>query len=462
MQFNHGLRIQRSALLSRHVSSATEIEEEVTRSNRSPNVLVLNAYWLGLSFMWNSIHPLILPLLILQLGGLAPNTAYGMLTFLGLCIALVIQPVSGALSDYTRTRWGRRRPWMMAGTGLSILWLIAMVASRSYLGIAISYIGLQLCSNLAHGPAQGLIPDLVPDDRRGVASGIKNLCEMLGVIAASLVISRLVGVSSTALIVATLLISTVLLGSLAVTGQGIHEEINGTQAPIIHYSLWQQIKEVMNIRLREHGSYAKLLASRFCVFLGIYAVQAFAFFYFMDVLRIEAPARAMGSMMTVIGISVLVAVYPAGLLSERWGRKRLSLVACGIVAFGMALLTVLRQPGWIPVLGVVIGVGMGIFNSVNWAWATDLVPASEAGKYLGLSNLATAGSAASARLFGPLIDLVNHWSPNTGYLVLFVIATLATLVGFWITLRVPETRIIPQSQEQVAQGTVAHRSDPVP
>ena len=433
----------------------------MTRKDNPPNVIVLNAYWLGLSFMWNSIHPLILPLLILQLGGLAPNTAYGMLTFLGLCIALAIQPVSGALSDYTRTRWGRRRPWMIAGTMLSILWLVAMVASRSYLGIAISYIGLQLCSNLAHGPAQGLIPDLVPDDRRGVASGVKNLLEMLGVIAASLIISRLVGTSTAALVAATLLISVVLLAGLAVTGRGIHEDLDEIPSPVAPHSLGQQIKDVMNIRVREHGGYAKLLASRFCMFLGIYAVQSFAFFYFMDVLRIEAPARAMGSMMTVIGISVLVAVYPAGLLSERWGRKRLSLAACGIVACGMALLTVLRQPGWIPVLGVLIGVGMGIFNSVNWAWATDLVPASEAGKYLGLSNLATAGSAASSRLFGPLIDLVNRWSPNTGYLVLFVIATLATLVGLWITLRVPETRLPPSAPEQVVQGRVTHRSDPV-
>ncbi len=433
----------------------------MTRNDNPPNVIVLNAYWLGLSFMWNSIHPLILPLLILQLGGLAPNTAYGMLTFLGLCIALAIQPVSGALSDYTRTRWGRRRPWMIAGTMLSILWLVAMVASRSYLGIAISYIGLQLCSNLAHGPAQGLIPDLVPDDRRGVASGVKNLLEMLGVIAASLIISRLVGTSTAALVAATLLISVVLLAGLAVTGRGIHEDLDEMPSPVAPHSLGQQIKDVMNIRVREHGGYAKLLASRFCMFLGIYAVQSFAFFYFMDVLRIEAPARAMGSMMTVIGISVLVAVYPAGLLSERWGRKRLSLAACGIVACGMALLTVLRQPGWIPVLGVLIGVGMGIFNSVNWAWATDLVPASEAGKYLGLSNLATAGSAASSRLFGPLIDLVNRWSPNTGYLVLFVIATLATLVGLWITLRVPETRLPPSAPEQVVQGRVTHRSDPV-
>ncbi len=413
------------------------------RQTGAANVIVLNAFWLGLSFMWNSIHPLILPLLILELGSRAPNTTYGILTFAGLLAALAVQPISGALSDYTMSAWGRRRPWMVAGTLLNVVWLIALIGSRSLLGIALSYMGLQLCSNLAHGPAQGLIPDLVSEDRRGIASGIKSLMEMLGVIAASLSVSRLVGTSPAGLLAAGLLVSLVLLAGLAVTGLGIREAPGAAQPHAAPHSLWLQIRDIFGVQVREHAGYARLLLSRFCVFLGSYTVQGFAFYYFMDVLEIEAPARTVGSLMTIIGISVLLSVYPAGLLSERWGRKRLSLVACSIVAVGMALLAILRQPGWIPALGAIIGVGMGIFNSVNWAWATDLVPANEAGKYLGLSNLATAGSAATSRLFGPLIDLVNGWAPNAGYMLLFVVATLGALAGFWITLRVPETRVAP-------------------
>lgn len=406
--------------------------------------MAINAYFLGLSFMWNSIHPLVLPLQIWELGGRAPATAYGLLTFVGLVVALVVQPISGALSDYTETDWGRRRPWMIAGALLSVLWLFAMVRSRSYLGIALSYMGLQLCSNLAHGPAQGLIPDLIPKERHGVASGAKGLLEMVGVIGASLVISRIVGPSPAALLRTALLVSLVLLAGLAVTSLGIRESPRARTNQATPHSVWLQMKDIMNIRVREHAGYAKLLLSRFCVFLGSYAVQAFAFYYFLDVLRVESPARTVGTLMTVVGISVLVSVYPAGLLSERWGRRRLSLAACGIVALGMALLAILRQPGWIPALGVLIGVGMGMFNTVNWAWATDLVPANEAGKYLGLSNLATAGSAAASRLFGPLIDLINSWAPGGGYIMLFAAATLAALAGFWVTLRVPETRVPTQ------------------
>ena len=147
----------------------------------------------------------------------------------------------------------------------------------------------------------------------------------------------------------------------------------------------------------------------------------------------------MGRLMSVIGISVLVIAYPAGLLSERWGRKRVSLVACGMSGIGMALLTLFPHSGMILALGALIGIGIGAFTSVNWAWATDLVPAQEAGKYLGLSNIATAGAAACSRLLGPVIDLLNNVRPDAGYSALFLMATLAAFVSLMLIAAIPES-----------------------
>ena len=82
-----------------------------------PQMLVLNAYWVGLSFMWNSLHPIILPAVLLNyVPDAKKNTYLGLLTFLGLILAMVIQPLSGALSDGWKSRFGRRRPLMVLGT----------------------------------------------------------------------------------------------------------------------------------------------------------------------------------------------------------------------------------------------------------------------------------------------------------------------------------------------------------
>jgi MFS family permease len=201
-----------------------------------------------------------------------------------------------------------------------------------------------------------------------------------------------------------------------------------------------RLRAILRIKLRGHGSYVRLLVTRFAVLLGTYAVQSFALYYVRDAFQMANPARVIGRFMVVIALSVTVAAYPAGVLSERWGRRGLSIAACAMTGIGMILLAFTRDLYAFWFIGALIGLGMGIFSSVNWAWATDLVPRSEAGKYLGLSNLATAGSAATSRLFGPFIDLANAQHANAGYLMLFVLAAAGAFVALVLTTAIPETR----------------------
>lgn len=403
--------------------------------------LTLNAYWFGLSFMWNSLHPIVLPVLLLPfVAEEAKNTRYGMLTFVGLIVALVVQPLSGALSDHTRHRMGRRRPWILLGTAVDVVWLLTLALARSYWVIAVGYVLLQFSSNLAHGPAQGLIPDLVPKHRRGIAAGMKNLFDMIGVIAAALVTGRIVGGAVSPSWPAMAAIAIVLLASMTVTLVGARETPATDAGGGRELSVWRQARSILSVDMRAHREYGRLLLSRFLVLLGVFSVQSFALYYFRDALQMEAPARMVGDLMTAVGLAIALSAYPSGALSERWGRKAPSVIACVMAAVGMGLLSITRDTKGILVLGCFIGLGMGTFASVNWAWATDLVPATEAGKYLGLSNLATAGSAATSRLLGPLIDSVNARLPNAGYSMLFVLASLAAMTGSIVALFIPETR----------------------
>ncbi len=90
-----------------------------------PQLLVLNAYWVGLSFMWNALHPIILPAILLNyVPDAQKNTYLGLMTFVGLMIAMVVQPISGALSDGWVSKWGRRRPLMVIGTLLDFVFLV--------------------------------------------------------------------------------------------------------------------------------------------------------------------------------------------------------------------------------------------------------------------------------------------------------------------------------------------------
>ena len=191
---------------------------------RHAHPIAINAYWVGVSFMWNALHPIVLPVLLLSFASESTkNTSYGLLTFFGMIVALLVQPISGALSDRTRHHLGRRRPWIIAGTLLDLVFLSALVLAPNYWTMALSYVLLQFSSNLAHGPGQGLIPDLMPADRRGVASGAKSALEMAGTIAAALTAGRLM--SGTVLHPGIMLaaMAGLLLAGMAVTCLGAPE-----------------------------------------------------------------------------------------------------------------------------------------------------------------------------------------------------------------------------------------------
>jgi Na+/melibiose symporter-like transporter len=405
---------------------------------KTRDYVTMNIYWFGLAFMWNGLHPIVLPALLLRFAPEAlKNTYLGGMTFAGLILAMVIQPLSGALSDRTRSRWGRRRPWILAGTLFSLVFLAGMALTANLWSLVVAYLFLQIGSNATHGPAQGLIPDLVPNERRGLASGIKNLFEMVGLIVTSLVMGQLMESRNPALAFA------IIGGVLAISSLITLLTPSESSAPDAEKpAAGNSLRTLFRVDLRRYPDYAWLLISRFFILLGIYAVQAFAQYFIRDRLRVPDPATVTGNLMATLGIALTLLVFPAGLLSDRFGRKRLNLFSGALAALGIFLVILVRDVSTLYIFGGIIGMATGIFLSVNWALATDLIPTEEAGKYLGLSNLATAGAGAASRLAGPLIDGLNALRPGAylGYPALFILASASTLLGTLLLLSAVSTQ----------------------
>jgi Na+/melibiose symporter-like transporter len=400
--------------------------------------IAINVYWFGLAFLWNALHPIVLPALLLQYVPEAlKNTYLGGMTFVGLFLAMVIQPLAGALSDNTRTQWGSRRPWMLFGTLFSLVFLALMAMTGKFWGLVTGYLLLQLASNAAHGPAQGLIPDLVPATHRGVASGVKNLFDMGGLVVTSLVAGQLMHDDNPHL--AFGIIGGVLAISTLITFLGTHEAPftpNGARKPK------SDLRRLFRVDLKLYPAYRRLLFSRFMILLGIYVVQSFAQYYIRDWLRIPNAVAVTGNLMATIGVTLTLLVFPAGWLSDRFGRMRLNIGGGALAALGLVLLVFAQSVTALYIFGAIIGIATGTFLSVNWALATDLIPQDEAGKYLGLSNLATAGAGAFSRLAGPLIDGFNAVMPGKylGYPAVFLIAAACTLTGTVLLSRLKTER----------------------
>ena len=399
-------------------------------------VIAINVYAFAISFMWNSLHPLVMPYLIARLEPDFKNTFLGLITAAGLVVATIVQPLAGGLSDRSRSRWGRRRPYILGGTMFDVVFLAMIAVSGSSWLLLITYCLLQTSSNVAHGPYQGLIPDLIPANKKGIASGVKNLVELIALVLGSAIIGSLLGNDHVG--AALFVMGAVLLATMLITLVVVKEEpatTDASDAAVPPLTLAGVFTE-----LRRNSVFAWFILSRFLILAGLAAVRTFAQNYIQDVLHADNPAALAGSLMTVLGISVLVVCLPAGYLADRFGRKRLNVLSALIGAVGTALMLGIGSYTHLVIFGSIVGVAVGIFMSANWALAMDLIPAKEAALFLGLTNLATAGSGAVAGLLGPLIDSINHATPGQGYSALFAVSALAWLLGGIILIRLPIKR----------------------
>jgi MFS family permease len=411
------------------------------------DLLVLNAYWVGLSFMWNGLHVILLPAILLKI---APenlkNTYLGLLTFGGLIIAMVVQPISGAMSDRWRSAWGRRRPLAVMGTTFDLVFL-AWLANAGGLGwLIVGYLGLQLSSNIAHGPLQGLLPDQTPREQLGRASGFKNFMDMWGLILASLILGRVFNPQADHAWAPIALIMGTLIVSAMITFLGVREKpsnlTNLADDEIGRGTLLQAVtrplQEIRRIDWKANRPFGWLIASRFFYLTAIYGIQVFAQYYLRDVLAAENPVKLTGDLLATITIALVLFALLGGWLGDRLGHRKIAYVASGIGAFGCLLLLWARTPAAVLAFGSVLGVGIGLFLTANWALLNEHAPAAEAGMFMGLTNLATAGSGALGRLEGPLIDALNNLNPGAwwGYSGLFISGAVCIIVSAILLLKV--------------------------
>jgi MFS family permease len=405
---------------------------------RTLDLLILNAYWFGLAILWNSLHVIILPAVLLNyVPETRKNTYLGLMTFVGLIVAMVVQPVSGAISDRWRSRWGRRRPLISLGTALDFIFLAVLGWARGLIWLAIGYIGLQFTSNIAHGPAQGLIPDRVPPEQHGAASGFKNLLDMGGLVVASLLMGNLLDPDAPNALIPLTVVAGVLLVSALITILGIRETPTAEITPIPAAGT---PKPRVKINLRG-TPYGWLIASRFLFLLGIYDIQVFAQYYIRDVIPTNNPIKLTGDLLASITLALIACAMAGGWVGDRISHKRVQYAASAIGALGCLLLLMARDANSLLIFGGITGVGIGLFITANWALLSRMAPMAEAGAYLGLTNLATAGSGAVGRLMGPVIDGLNNANPGaySGYSAMFIFGAVCTGMSALLLSRVKDT-----------------------
>jgi len=406
---------------------------------RPVDYIKITIFGFAMSALWSSLHAVILPLRLLDFVPEAlKNTYLDLLILAGLILAMAVQPIAGAISDRSGFRWGRRRPYILLGSILILLFLPGIGLSGSYAAILIIYCLLQVSSNTAQGPYQGFIPDLVPQRRRGLASGVRSLLTIVGTVALIRLIAPFMdryftGEGSSWLWLALGAPAIVLLGATLATVLMVKERPGtvSSQLPLLP-TLYKSFK----IDVKAHPDFILFLICCLLIFTAWGTLLGHALYYLMDVVGVAGPAVAASDFLIVVGICTLAVVYPAGRLSDRVGRKPIAISSGLVGALGIVALFFSRSYLHVMLSGGLLGICGGAWMSSQWALATDLVGKGEEARYLGLVNMSAAGAGALSRLVGPVIDFFNSPSPNLGYQIMLLVCFVCLVIGSLLLLKI--------------------------
>jgi len=400
-----------------------------------PYLIALNLTTFGLT-LWNSFsNPNLFQYKLVQL---VPkdqvNTRLGLYAIAGLIVATIAQPLIGLLSDRTRTRFGRRTPYMAVGVIGALLALAWMAAASDATALLIGIMAGQVASNAIQGPWQALAPDQVPETQMGTSAGIKTIFELLAVVVSGLVVTNFLAhdnLTSAVLVVGIASLVTTVLTIGVARGRNDQRPLSNEAESPPRSSL-NLIATIRTLAPDSRHNLMWWLVNRFLFWIGLTIIREFVINDMIDVGHYsENEALSIyGTFTILLGVGVVLATLPAGWLSDRFGRTRLIAASSIVACLGAILLIFTRQPESLYVVAIVAGAGVGVYFSTNWALVTALVPMRDAALFLGIANMATTLGGVTGHLGGPLIDIIDRATHSTlGYFVLFGLAALSFIAS---------------------------------
>src|SRR6266404_529834 len=418
----------------------------------------INVFWIANNFHWQALLAIVIPSMVVKfLGDANKDINLAMVVIWGTLVAVVVNPLIGALSDYATFRMGRRRPFLLFGTALNVVVLVLFAFSSYWfsstallLFFILLFLLLQFTNNLANAPWSAIIADNVPTHQRGLTAGFFGLFTLLGTILGSVVAGIIVNKHDPLPLYQNEIVKIFLLIAIVQIVLVLYTALTVKETPLPperHVRL--QVGAFLRRFFFKPSTYPDLswvLLARLLVMMGIWGIFYFLQYYFDDVLGGPGVKTVIfnngfsgeGFSGTLFLPVLLIAALPtsiiAGWISDHRGRKIMVYIS-GITMTLVCLLFI----GWQSqygalVAGLFFGIGYGAYTSVDWALAADVLPPTDqAGKFLGVWSAMgilpqVIGITVGAIILQLLRGLPNHFGYTTLFIVTIVYFGLGTLV----------------------------------
>lgn len=359
--------------------SATDADEQTLQQSREadpppftgqPPLIVKTLFYSAANLGYGMFYALNNAILPLYVKHRCPGVHPSVLGLMGSSHSVegtVVQPIVGAASDRLRTRYGRRRPFMLLFTPLSALFLL-LTPAAGQLPLSLRLAGLvgciflfTICFNVAADPYQALMPDVFAEDQRGRVMGTSMFVLVLGQVLVLMVPTSLEAKFG---LTAILMLITTLLTCVAIR-EPAHPALETA------HSHWAELRMAVS-GLNTLKQARLTLLALFLSGVGIGAVTPYLTLFVQTITRCSDDEAA--RMFMVLMISTALGVLPFGWLSDRIGPKRVLILGLGLIAVAAINGLWVATLGQITIVLVVAGLGNAAQSAAAYPLLTRVVP----------------------------------------------------------------------------------------
>ena len=349
----------------------------------------------------------------------------GWVTGIGAAVAMISNPVAGALSDRTTGRFGRRRPWIGCGALAGAGALVLLAGQHTIPGLLIGWCLAQAGLNAMQASVTAGVPDHVPVSQRGAVSGWIGLPQSVGAVIAVALVTKVITGNGGYVLIAALVVACALPFAITTPDQRL---ARADRPPFD----WRAFARSFWLSPRRYPDFAWAWLTRFAVNLGNAMAVLYLLYFLRDRLhysRLYPGQTAQDGLLVLILIYTVGAVITAvggGIISDRIGRRKIMVTVAGLVMAVPAVMFAL-WPAWpaAVVAAGILGLGYGVYLSVDQALVTQVLPsAAGRAKDLGIINIANSGPQVLApAIAAPLVSQLG------GYPTLYLTVAAVTVLG---------------------------------
>jgi MFS family permease len=397
---------------------------------------------------------LLLTLQTTRIAGDGAAAAFGIITGVGAFFALIANPLAGRISDRTAARFGRRRTWILTGAITGSLAVFAIGFTTEIWQVAVVWALTQTLFNFQLAATSALQADQVPPERRGTVSGFLGLATAIGPLGGIAAVSAMTDPVAQW---ATCAVVALVLGVLAVF---ILRDPQHPRTPGQAGLNLVELAKSFWLNPYRHPAFGWAFLVRFLITCA-YASGTYNAFFLIDRFGVS-PEEVGGIVLLLSLVSVgLLAVTSvvAGPISDRLRRQKPFVIASGfIAAVSLVLMAIAPSIEIVFVAVAVLGVGTGLFFSIDSALCVRVLPSAEnAGKDFAIINIANTLPQSFVPFIAPIMLGIG------GFPALYILLAVFGIAGAFAVVRIPELgREGDPRWAQITRGDAAPAPTPVP